>query len=296
MDYAVITRGSWDSGEPGRWAADRESEGWSLAAMPDHFASGEPSGDIHTFVALGAMAASTTTIRLATGYGNNLLRSPVEFAQAAMSIQAISGGRFEAGFGAGWYEPEISGAGLQYPIPAERAKRFKEAVTVIRDLFAGQCDFSGEFYNVNLRRVGPIVEPPPLAAALGGPWTIANIGPLVDHIEVIPAGATLKDGDFNVGAYAKSVKGDDIRRMVRTAREANPNATIGLSLFVAAAPSPMTDFMATRFSGSLFDGLAGDPTTVVNAVRRFNDFDVDRITLVPPVPGTAEAITALINT
>jgi alkanesulfonate monooxygenase SsuD/methylene tetrahydromethanopterin reductase-like flavin-dependent oxidoreductase (luciferase family) len=263
--------------------------------MPDHFASGEPSGDIHTFVALGAMAASTTTIRLATGYANNLLRSPVEFAQAAMSMQAISGGRFEAGFGAGWYEPEIRGSGLHYPIPAERAKRFKEAVTVIRGLFAGDCDFSGEFYNVNLPRVGPIVEPPRLAAALGGPWTIANIGPLVDHIEVLPAGATLRDGDFNIGAYAKNVKDDDVRRMISSAREANPDATIGMSLFVAAAASPMTDFMASRFNGSLFDGLAGDPPTVVDAVRRFNHYDIDRITLTPPVPGTIEAISALID-
>ena len=42
-------------------------------------------------------------------FANNLLRSPVEFAQAALTLQRASDGRFEAGLGAGWSREEAEG-------------------------------------------------------------------------------------------------------------------------------------------------------------------------------------------
>jgi alkanesulfonate monooxygenase SsuD/methylene tetrahydromethanopterin reductase-like flavin-dependent oxidoreductase (luciferase family) len=212
-----------------------------------------------------------------------------------MSVQAVSGGRFEAGIGAGWLEAEIHNAGLAYPPRPERARRFREAVTVIRDLFAGACDFAGEFYNVHLDGVGPVVDCPRLGAALGGPWTISHIGPIVDHIEVVLAGTSLRDGDFNIGKYGRNVTDDDVRRLVDLAREANPEATVGMTLFVAAAASPMTDFMAERFRGGLFEGLAGEPSEVDDALRQFEGYAIDRISLAPTVPGTIEALSSLVN-
>lgn len=295
MDYAVITRGTWGVGDPGVWAAAREAEGWQAALVPDHLVTDQPSGEMHPFVALGAMSAATSTITLGTAFANNLMRSPVEFAQAALTIQAVSSGRFEAGLGAGWLKAEIVGAGLPYPPSPERARRFKEAVDVVRHLFAREGGFSGEFYNVTHDHVGPAVDPPVLSAALGGPWTTKHVAPLLDHVEVVPAGPYLRDGVLDFAAYGASVTDDSIRRQIEAARTANPVATVGLSIFVAAVPSPVTDAFATAFAGSVLEGLAGSPDAVVDAVRGFETYDVDRITLIPPVPGTAEKLTPLLG-
>ena len=43
----------------------------------------------------------TERVTLLSCFANNLLRSPVEFAQAALALQRASGGRFEAGLGPG---------------------------------------------------------------------------------------------------------------------------------------------------------------------------------------------------
>ncbi|NIR99166.1 MAG: LLM class flavin-dependent oxidoreductase, partial [Gammaproteobacteria bacterium] len=84
------------------------------------------------FVAATQMACATTHTRITTSFCNNLFRSPVEFAQAALSLQAASDGRFEAGLGAGWLQDEIEAMGDVYPSGPERVSRYVEALTVVR--------------------------------------------------------------------------------------------------------------------------------------------------------------------
>ena len=64
----------------------------------------------------------------------------IEFALAALQMQSVSGGRFEAGLGAGWSRDEAVGAGLGYPSTGVRAGRYIEAV--LGDSFLG--GFFGE--------------------------------------------------------------------------------------------------------------------------------------------------------
>ena len=81
---------------------------------------------------------------LQTAYANNLMRSPVEYAQAALSLHALSGGRFQVGLGAGWAKGEIIASGLKYPTSRERAERFREAVIIVRQLLRGPCRHDGD--------------------------------------------------------------------------------------------------------------------------------------------------------
>jgi len=108
--------------EPGEWARRREGQGWHLLSVADHFRLTSPFP--HVWVSAAAMAAATTTVGITTAFVNNLLRSPVEVAQAALQMQRVSGGRFELGLGAGWAEDEVLGAGLRYPEPRDRAGAF----------------------------------------------------------------------------------------------------------------------------------------------------------------------------
>ena len=124
------------------------------------------------------MAVVTERVALTTAYANNLMRSPVEYAQAALSLHALSAGRFQVGLGAGWAKDEIVASGLEYPTARERAERFREAVVIVRDLLRGPCHYDGLHYKIDLAAAGPAATPPPiLAAALGGPWTIKHFAP-----------------------------------------------------------------------------------------------------------------------
>ncbi|MBY0399203.1 LLM class flavin-dependent oxidoreductase [Myxococcota bacterium] len=55
----------------------------------------------HLWVVLTEMAFSTRTIPLTSSFANDLFRSPVEFAQAALTLNRVANGRFEAGLAAG---------------------------------------------------------------------------------------------------------------------------------------------------------------------------------------------------
>ncbi len=66
------------------------------------------------FVALGAIAAVTKTIKLGTGITLLAQRDPVWTAKAAASVDHISGGRFILGVGYGWNKEELNTHGVAY--------------------------------------------------------------------------------------------------------------------------------------------------------------------------------------
>lgn len=288
VDFVVSHRGFWDlSRRPGEWARAREAEGWAGVGVPDHLNTGE--GNLHPVAVLAEMSVATTRVKLMPLFANNLMRSPVEFAQISLSLQAMSDGRYEAALGSGYQFEEIAGAGLPFPEPAARARRFREAVLVLRELLKGSCSFAGEFYEVNLGPVGPAVPPPPLSVAVGGSWTIRHVAPLADVIELIPAARAIRAGALDPAALA-AVTLDDLRAMVESVRAANPTALLSLGVFVAAGEGPGVDAMAARFGDNLFRGLAGEPARVAERLRVLAGEGFDRVTVLAPLTESVEAL------
>ncbi len=78
---------------------------------------------------LGAAAAVTTRIELATGIFVLPLRHPLAVARSTCTVQELAGGRFTFGLGFGWLEEEF--AALDVPF-AERVTRFEEGIDVLR--------------------------------------------------------------------------------------------------------------------------------------------------------------------
>ena len=290
MRYLVMPR-PWDHANlPGPWAAAREAEGWDGLAVGDHWYLEDSGGCIHPFVALAHAAAHTDRMALSTAYANNLCRSPVELAQAALSLHYISNGRFELGIGTGWAERELLGAGLPYPSPAERVSRLAEAVHIVRALFEGECRFEGDHYQVDLPAVGvPTATPPALSAALGGPVALRTIGPLVDIIEISTPGLAFRRGRTDLRAYGRTQL-TDLQQAIERARNANPSAQIGLSLYVFTGTDPTVERIRTAFSPGCYADLAGEPARVAEAIQSFAQLEVDRITVMPPLDGTAAAL------
>ena len=293
MEFAAYYR-SWSQRErPGDWAAAREAEGWPALATGDHL-SVLDQGCLHAFPVLAQMASATSRVQLYPAFANNLVRSPVEFAQLALTMQTLSDGRFEAGLGAGWSESEMVGAGIDFPPAPARARRFREAVLVVRDLLRGACRFEGEFYRVDLSEVGPRTgPPPPLFAALGGPWTLRNIGPLVDRIELFANAPGFRSGtmDFSV---LRTVTDDDFRRLIATAREANPQAALGGGFFVAVGDGPYARSLAEGFGDGFCRGLAGPANQVAETLLRFGEEGLDRISVLAVSTADTEALAPLL--
>ena len=115
--------------DPGDWARRREAQGWHVLSVADHFFTTTRPYP-HVWVTATALAVATSTAKITTAFVNNMFRSPVEVAQAALMLQRVSGGRFELGLGAGWAQAEMEQAGLEYPSPRDRAGAFIEAIQI----------------------------------------------------------------------------------------------------------------------------------------------------------------------
>lgn len=115
-------------------------------------------------IALAAVAARTTTVRLATGIYLLPLRHPLLAARAVATLAELSNGRFALGIGSGWLREEFEALGVPF---AGRTARLEEQLAVIRAaLRGGPFAFHGEHYDIDTVQVRPTSVHAPLV--LGG--------------------------------------------------------------------------------------------------------------------------------
>ncbi|GEM_PF-235277 len=272
------------------WAREREAEGWHGLNISDHLASNGQSYP-HLLVTLAQVAAVTETVKVTSGYANTLIRNPVDFAHAAMTLQQASGGRFEAGLGAGWAQEEAHYMGIDFPDGPGRARRFEEAARIVSEVLrTGGCHFSGEFHTAALDDVRIDVDaPPPFVVAVGGPWTCANVAPLADRVEVVPNAVALRSGTLNLAGWADGTP-ERIKQLVGWVKDANPDAAIGIGCFAAAGDNPAVESISRVFGDGPLSGMAGEPAAVADTLHRFSELGIDRCLVMGLVPGTYETL------
>jgi len=275
--------------DPAAWARQREAEGWHGLGVADHIWAGTTTFT-HWAVALGQMAAVTERVQLISCFANNLLRSPVEFAQAALALQRASSGRFEAGLGAGWAREEVEGLGMTFPAAGVRVDRYAEAVEVVRRLLRdGRCRYEGAHHRIDVAAIGPAVDaPPPLVLALGGERTIRELGPLADRIELTFNAAATRGGAIDRSRMSELGR-EHLADLVARAGELPGEIPLGIFLTVACGDDDVT--MRLRDSGALgIDGLAGAPEAVAEVVLGLIGPRVSRVQLTPATPTTLRSI------
>jgi alkanesulfonate monooxygenase SsuD/methylene tetrahydromethanopterin reductase-like flavin-dependent oxidoreductase (luciferase family) len=78
-------------------------------------------------------------------------RHPGNFAKIVATVDEMSGGRLEAGFGAGWNEPEHRQHGFPFPDIAVRAEMLEETIEIVRGLFEEPdgWSFEGRHYAID---------------------------------------------------------------------------------------------------------------------------------------------------
>lgn len=168
-------------------AIQAEEAGFDMVVVSEHF---HPWVDDHSaagfaFSTIAAMAQATSRITLTTGVTTPLFRfHPGVVAQAAATLDRISGGRFTLGVGLG---ENINEGPLGYDFPAykERNARMTEALQIMRRLLDGEkLTFDGDFYRTDRAKLysPPIQEHLPIYMAAGGPKSAQLAGRLADGV------------------------------------------------------------------------------------------------------------------
>ncbi|MFN8077582.1 MAG: LLM class flavin-dependent oxidoreductase [Kineosporiaceae bacterium] len=107
--------------------------GLDLVTIQDH--PYQPSF-LDAWTLLAAIAATTTSVRVAPNVANLPLRPPAVLARAVASLDLISGGRVELGLGAGAFWDPIVGMGGRRLTPGESVTALEEGIAILRGLWA----------------------------------------------------------------------------------------------------------------------------------------------------------------
>lgn len=93
---------------------------------------------LDTFTLIADLLARTQRIRIFPDVANLPLRGPVMIAKAAVSLDVMSGGRFELGLGAGAFWDAVAGMGGPRRGPGESIDALEEAMRIVRAALDGE--------------------------------------------------------------------------------------------------------------------------------------------------------------
>ncbi len=203
-DYAI---------QPHELAVEVESRGFESLWFPEHShiptsrKSPWPGGaelpkhyydTYDPFVALGAAAVVTKTIKLGTGICLVVQRDPIHTAKEVSTVDRLSDGRLLFGIGGGWNAEEMADHGTAFET---RFKLMRERVAAMKEIWArSKPKFAGEFvrFDEMMQWPKPVQKPhPPIivggsfphgarrAIAYGDGWMPIG-GRGEDPLEVLP--------------------------------------------------------------------------------------------------------------
>ena len=236
---------------------------------------------------LAFLAARTSSVRLATGIAQLGARTPAMLAMSAMSMQALSGGRFVLGIGTSGPQVMEGWHGIRFDRPLHRTR---ETIDIIRTVTSGErLAYDGDVYALPLpdgegraiRSALPPVHVPVYVASLG-PANLRLTGELADgwignsflpeHAEVFlgpmregaaAAGRSLADLDLTVSVGLEFT--DDVE-------EAGRRHADGYAFTFGAMGSPTRNFYLDAFARQGF----GDAVREVQRLWLAGDRDEAR--------------------
>jgi len=210
--------------------------GYDLLGVQDH-----PYQPRHldALALLGVILARTREVRVFHAVANLPLRPPAAFAKAAATLDVLSGGRFEAGLGAGGFLGPAQAMGAPALTAGESLEALEEAVAILRASWSGESPlrFDGRHYQLNGIRLGPLPAHPikiwlgaakPRGLALTGRVADGWVAPLMNYMP--PAGSLAAQELIDRAARQADRDPRAIRRIELVPGE-----------FAAAAPAPARD-------------------------------------------------------
>jgi probable F420-dependent oxidoreductase len=175
------------------YARQVEDSGIDVLLLRDHFSAGPFGQQLAPFSGLAAAAAVTTRLHLGTIVLSNDFRHPAVLAHEAATLHLLSGGRFELGIGAGWYQPEYEAAGITFDAAGRRITRLEESLGILRSLLAGTpVHHASDSYTIDGLDLDVLPAPRPagsprLLVGAGGPRMLRLAARHADIVGVLPA-------------------------------------------------------------------------------------------------------------
>lgn len=169
-----------------------EDSGIDTLLLRDHFSAAPFGQQLAPFSGLAAAAAVTTRLRVGTIVLSNDFRHPAIVAHEAATLHLLSGGRFDLGIGAGWYQPEYDAAGIAFGTAGQRITRLEESLTIIKGLMAGTpVRLASASYRIDGLDLDVLPAPRPdsprLLVGAGGPRMLRLAARHADIVGVLPA-------------------------------------------------------------------------------------------------------------
>lgn len=154
------------------WTRIGEHDVFDSVWLNDHLNSTkDPMGgaSLESITTLAALAHRVAGKWVGIGVLSATFRHPSVLAKQLTVLDHVTGGRFIAGLGAGWHDPEHTPFGIPFPPIAERFDRFESALAVVRAMFSEEA-----------RQLPGITlddRYTPLASATNEPGTLTPGGP-----------------------------------------------------------------------------------------------------------------------
>lgn len=261
-------------------ARQAEALGFDAIWAPDELlwqaTDGPPRGAWDGVSIAGAMAAVTSRVKVGTWVLSALHRNAGILAKTAETLDAISGGRFVFGLGAGHPDP---GQARAFGLPEDQVfARFEEALQIIVPLIReGRADFEGEFHaarHLEQRPRGPKAGRLPIMLGGNGPRAQRLAVQYADiyscYIEQHPTVDELLPRLQSLDAAC--------------AKQDRDPATIGRSVGVWVHPLETDEIRPSH--------LSGPAERIADTVRSFGEVGFTQVELMY-LPGTRAAIDAL---
>jgi probable F420-dependent oxidoreductase len=189
--FGVVSESVLDGPAWAGYARQVEGAGVGSLLIRDHFSAAAFGQQLAPFSALAAAAAVTTDLHVGTLVLSNDFRHPAIVAHEAASLHHLSGGRFELGIGAGWYQPEYRAAGIPFDAAGQRIDRLEESLSIIKGLLAGNpVHHSGPAYQIDGLDLDVMPErhgTPRLMIGAGGPRMLGVAARNADIVGLLPA-------------------------------------------------------------------------------------------------------------
>jgi alkanesulfonate monooxygenase SsuD/methylene tetrahydromethanopterin reductase-like flavin-dependent oxidoreductase (luciferase family) len=205
-------------------ARTAEAAGFEAFFRSDHFGSfpqGAGMASTDCWATLAGLARDTERIGLGSLVSPVTFRIPGAFAKLVATVHDMSGGRVEAGVGAGWNDVEHAQLGIPYPGDGDRVDQLEEELMILRGLWDGPdgWSFEGAHWQVRQSSFVPRAARRPrlivggsgrprslrLAARHADEYNIASSGPAQCRTAFDALDAACRDIGREAGTVARSV-------------------------------------------------------------------------------------------
>ena len=268
-----------------------EELGFHSFWVADHFFSKlRLDGDFPEALAtVTALLASTTRLRVGALVFANPFRHPPVLAKQLATIDHLSGGRLEIGYGAGWMEEEFRAYGIEYPSMGARLAMLEEGVEILRRMFTeDRASYAGRYYRIDEApcRPKPVQKPhPPITIGGRGERKLLRI--VARHADRWNCPTGVKPEAFPRLVEVLARHCADAGRPLEAIDLSN-QVMIGLAPTDAEAEEQwrglrtLPQFVAT--------GIHGSPATVVRALRERVDAGMRTFFVYPSDGGRPETL------